>query len=69
MTSCSPNWIEQDHRVLNHPIPPKLGFKSGASPWATLKEAETVHMMRKGQAKYTRKSLPSHAEQFELRAG
>jgi transposase-like protein len=42
-----------------------LGFKSMASARAILGGIEMVHMMRKGQAKYARRSQLSLAEQFE----
>jgi transposase-like protein len=62
------NRIEQDHRAVKRRIRPMLGFKSMASARTILGGIEMVHMMRKGQAKYTRNPQPSLAEQFDLLA-
>jgi transposase-like protein len=43
-----------------------LGFKSTATARVILGGIEMIHMMRKGQAKYTYKSQPSFTEQVEL---
>ena len=58
------NRIEQDHRAIKRRVRPMLGFKSMASARAILGGIEMVHMMRKGQAKYTCSPQPSLAEQF-----
>jgi transposase-like protein len=44
---------EQDHRSIKRRVRPMLGFKSMASARAILIGIDMVHMMRKGQAKYT----------------
>jgi transposase-like protein len=62
------NRIEQDHRAIKRRIRPMLGFKSLNSARAILGGIETVHMMRKGQAKYACNPQPSLAEQFHLLA-
>ena len=62
------NRIEQDHRVIKRRVRPMLGFKSMASARTILSGIEMVHMMRKGQAKYTRNPPASLAEQFDLLA-
>jgi transposase-like protein len=59
------NWIEQDHRAIKRRIRSMLGFKSAESARIILGGIEMVHMMRKGQAKYTSDSNLSLAEQFE----
>jgi transposase-like protein len=59
------NRIEQDHRAVKRRIRPMLGFKSTDSARAILGGIETVHMMRKGQAKYVHNRQTSLAEQFE----
>jgi transposase-like protein len=59
------NRIEQDHPAIKRRIRPMLGFKSVNSARLILSGIELVHMMRKGQAKYTCNSNPSLAEQFE----
>ncbi|MEZ0167334.1 IS6 family transposase [Microvirga sp. TS319] len=59
------NRIEQDHRAIKRRIRTTLGFKSINSARVILGGIEMVHMMRKGQAKYTCNSNLSLAEQFE----
>jgi transposase-like protein len=60
------NRIEQDHRRIKRRVRPMLGFKSFASAGATLIGIETIHMMRKRQARYAYNPHPSVAEQFEI---
>ncbi|MEZ0168283.1 IS6 family transposase [Microvirga sp. TS319] len=62
------NRVEQDHCAIKRRVRPMLGFKSMASARANLGGIEMVHMMRKGQAKYTCSPQPSLAEQFDLLA-
>lgn len=45
-----------------------LGFKSRASAAITLSDTETVHMMRKRQARYAFNPNPSLAEHSEILA-
>jgi transposase-like protein len=59
------NRIEQDHRAIKRRVRPMLGFKSMTSARAILGGIELVHMMRKGQAKYSCNSNLSLAEQFK----
>jgi hypothetical protein len=59
------NRIEQDHRAVKRRVRPMLGFKSVNSARAILGGIEMVHMMRRGQAKYTRHSDLGLAKQFE----
>ena len=47
------NRIEQDHRAIKCRVRSMLGFKSMASARAILGGIEMIHMMRKGQAKYS----------------
>ena len=62
------NLIEQDHRAIKRRVRPMLGFKSIDSARAILSGIETVHMMRKQQAKYACNPHPSLAEHFDLLA-
>jgi len=59
------NRMEQDHRAIKRRVRPMLGFKSMDSARAILDGIETVHLMRKGQAKCACTQQPSLAEQFE----
>jgi len=43
------NVVEQDHRFIKRIIRPMLGFQSFYTAIKTLKEIETMHMIRKGQ--------------------
>jgi len=62
------NRIEQDHRAIKRRNRPMLGFQTIATARVILGGIEMVHMMRKGQAKYTRNPQTSLAEQFDLLA-
>lgn len=62
------NPIEQDHRRIKRRIRPMLGFKSMASAEIILSGIETIHMMRKRQARFAYNPRPSIAEQFEILA-
>lgn len=59
---------DQDHRRIKRRVGPMLGFKSFASAAVTLFGIEVVHMMRKGQARYTYNMVPSLVEQFDILA-
>jgi transposase-like protein len=61
----SNNPIEQDHRAIKRLIRSTLGFKSVNSARAILGGIELVHMMRKGQVRYTFNRRPPLAEQFD----
>jgi transposase-like protein len=56
--------IEHDHRAVKRSIRPMLGFKSTNSARVIPGGIEMVHMMRKGQAKFTCNEQPPLAEQF-----
>jgi putative transposase len=60
------NCIEQDHRAVKRQIRLMLDFQSTASARVILGGIDTVHMMRKGQAKYASNPQPSLAEPFHL---
>jgi transposase-like protein len=62
------NRIEQDHRGIKRRARPMLGFKSLNSACVILGGIETMHTLRKGQAKYACSSNMSLAEQFEFLA-
>jgi transposase-like protein len=59
------NRIEQDHRAIKRWVRPMLGFKSVNSARAVMSGIEMVHMMRKGQPKYTGEAHLSVADHFE----
>lgn len=58
------NRVEQDHRRIKRLI----GFKSIVCAATILSGIEMIHMMRKRQARYAYKPLPSLSEQFEILA-
>jgi len=62
------NRIEQDHRRIKRRIRPMLGFKSMTGAAIILSGVETVHMMRKRQARYAYNPAPSLGERFEIPA-
>ncbi len=62
------NRIEQDHRRIKRRIRSMLGFKSPTCAEKILSGIETVHMMRKQQARYAYNPAPSLAEQFDILA-
>ncbi len=62
------NRIEQDHRAIKRRVRSMLGFKSITTARVILSGIETIHMMRKGQAKYAYNPQSSLAEQFDLLA-
>ncbi len=62
------NRIGQDHRRIKRRIRPMLGFKSMTGAAITLSGVETVHMMRKRQARYAYNPAPSLGERFEIPA-
>jgi len=54
------------HRAIERRFRPVLGFKSIATVQVIPGGIEVIHMMRKGQAKYSRNPQPSLTEQFDL---
>lgn len=62
------NRIEQDQRRIKRRTRSMLGFKSATSAETILSGIETVHMMRKRQARYAYNPAPSLAEQFDILA-
>jgi putative transposase len=62
------NRIEQDHRRIKRRIRSMLGFKSMTCAATILSGIEMVHLMCKGQARYTFTPVLSLAEPFEILA-
>ncbi len=58
------NVVEQDHRAIKRIIRPMLGFKDFRCARVILSGIEIMHMISKGQMKYTGKIKPSAASQF-----
>ena len=58
------NVVEQDHRAIKRIIRPMLGSKDFRCARVILSGIEIMHMISKGQMKYTGKIKPSAASQF-----
>lgn len=56
--------VEQDHRAFKRRTRPMLGFKTFRCARILLAGVELMHMIAKGQMKYTRGTHPSGADQF-----
>ncbi|MFM0514907.1 IS6 family transposase [Paraburkholderia sp. RL17-373-BIF-A] len=58
------NLVEQDHRAIKRIFKPMMGFKDFRCARIILSGIEVMHMIRKGQMKAAKGTLPSPAEQF-----
>jgi putative transposase len=58
------NLVEQDHRAIKRRTRPMLGFKSSRCARILLGGIELMHMIAKGQMKYSRRIHSSAAIQF-----
>ena len=63
------NIIEQDHRHIKRRCRAMLGFKNFHAAQKTLAGIELIHMIKKGQMRFTRGDRLSPAEQFYALAG
>ena len=63
------NIVEQDHRRIKRRCRAMLGFKNFHAAQKTLAGIELIHMIKKGQMRFTRGDRLSPAEQFYALAG
>lgn len=58
------NLVEQDHRAVNRPTRPMLGFKSFGAACSTIAGLEVMHAIRNGRLVTSRVLSHTAAEQF-----
>jgi IS6 family transposase len=58
------NIIEQDHRFIKKRINASLGFRSSEGAWRTIEGYEAMHMIRKGQVRWSDKGDVIGRRQF-----
>jgi transposase, IS6 family len=54
------NIVEQDHRSIKRRVNASLGFRSFAGAQRTIQGYETMHMIRKGQVRWSSKGISPH---------